>query len=345
MAFDLLDTVEYGGCSAKLSSRQLAEALGDLRHVTDEHLLVTIDTHDDAGVYKISDDIALIHTTDFFTPICSDPYTFGRIAAANALSDVYAMGGRALNALNLVMFPSAKAPLSVLRDILRGGMDTVSEAGAVICGGHTIEDDPPKYGLAVTGIIDPARIITNAGARAGDVLVLSKAVGTAVLIAGRRIGETADGDYTGALDSMQQLNKDGARLMQKYGVRGATDITGFSLLGHALKMAQASDVSFHIDAAAVPLLPGTYDLIDLGCIPGACFRNLSFVENACHFGPGLDYNRKMALVDAQTSGGLLMSVAADKADALVAELHGSGYGYAARIGSVQSSNDVRISVT
>jgi len=192
--YDLLSTVEYGGCSAKLSANDLSAALADLPKTPHKNLLVDIETHDDAGVYKINDEYALIQTTDFFPPVCSDPYEFGQIAAANALSDVYAMGGEVLTALNIVAFP-AKAPLEVLKEILRGGIEKVIEAGGIMMGGHTIVDDIPKYGLAVTGWIHPNRIITNAAAKPGDVLILTKPIGAGIIMAGKRIGEISIEKY------------------------------------------------------------------------------------------------------------------------------------------------------
>lgn len=344
MPFDLLTTVEYGGCSAKLSPDQLAAALANLPRVTHPDLLVDIDTHDDAGVYRISDDLALVQTTDFFSPICSDPYQFGQIAAANALSDIFAMGGKALTALNLVMFPSRDIPLDVLERILAGGQDKVAEAGAIIVGGHTIDDYPPKYGLAVTGTVHPERIVTNDSARPGDVLILTKPLGTGVLVAGRRIGEATDEGYQAALDAMMLLNRSGGEVMQKHGMRCATDVTGFSLLGHAYKMAAASGVSMDIDSESVPLLIGAYELADLGCIPGAAFRNLSFVDDHCRFAPSVDYNRKMLMLDAQTSGGLLMCVPGDKVDAVVDDLHRHGLTAATTVGMVNEKADRALTV-
>lgn len=332
--FDLLTTVEYGGCSAKLPAARLSEALSGLPSIQDENLLVDIETHDDAGVYRLTDELAIIQTTDFFPPICSDPFEFGRIAAANALSDLYAMGGRALTALNIVMFPHTRIPLEVLKEILAGGMDTVRQAGAVIVGGHTIDDYPPKYGLAATGVVHPDRVITNAGARPGEVLILTKPVGTGVIVAGRRIGEALDEHYRSALEGMMQLNGAGAELMQECGVRGATDITGFGVLGHALKMASASGVTIAIDGGAVPLLEGAYGLAELGCIPGAAFRNQEFVEEHCSFRQGLDYSIKMLLLDAQTSGGLLMSMPAAEAERALGRLRDAGYRHASIVGEV-----------
>jgi selenide,water dikinase len=334
MPFDLLSTVEYGGCSAKLSADKLSEALKDLPKITNERLLVGIDTHDDAGVYKLTDDLAIILTTDFFPPVCSDPHDFGEIAAANALSDVYAMGGTAIAALNLCMFPSAKIPLDVLSEILRGGLQKIKEAGAVVAGGHTIDDYPPKYGLAVTGTVHPGKIITNDKAKPGDMLILTKPIGSGVIIAGKRIGGVSDGDYKACLDNMKLLNKAGAEIMQVFGVRCATDVTGFSLLGHALKMAQASNVTLEINSIDVPMLPGAYELAESGCIPGAAFRNLEFVQAHTVFEKDVDYSMKMLCCDAQTSGGLLMCVPEWKADECKANLIDRGYDRTDIIGRV-----------
>lgn len=334
MFFDLLQTVEYGGCSAKLSPGQLADLLRGLPESRHEQLLVDISTHDDAGVWKLSDDLALVQTIDFFPPICSDPYEFGQIAAANALSDVYAMGGKPVNALNIVMFPQARIPLEVLRDILRGGMDKVRESGAVIVGGHTIDDYPPKYGLAVTGVVHPDKIVINAAARPGEELILTKPLGTGVVVAGQRIGEVRPEAYRSALESMKQLNAGGAEVMACHGVRCGTDVTGFGFLGHGMKMADASGVTLRIHAGAVPLLDDAYRLANMGCIPGGAFRNQSFAERFCAFEDGIDYNLRMLLFDPQTSGGLLFSVASGKAAQAVKDLHGLGFSRAAVVGGV-----------
>ena len=331
--FDLLSTVEYGGCSAKLSANALAEALANLPKTPHPNLLVDIETHDDAGVYKISDELALIQTTDFFSPVCSDPYEFGQIAAANALSDVFAMGGEVLSALNIVAFPSGVS-LSILREILRGGVEKVIEAGGVMMGGHTIVDDVPKYGLAVTGTVHPNKIITNAAAQPGDVLILTKPIGSGVVMAGQRISEVSLADYQAVLDSMKQLNRSGVSIMQKYNVKCATDITGFGFLGHAFKLALASDVTLSIDSASVPIFNGAYDLVELGCIPGACFRNLEYVESGCHCRNTVDYNHKMLLLDAQTSGGLLVCVKPDVAKDALEEFCQRGFKHTHIVGEV-----------
>jgi selenide,water dikinase len=342
--FDLLSTVEYGGCSAKLPAKELSKALADLPKTKNANLLVDIDTHDDAGVYKINDEIALIQTTDFFPPVCSDPYEFGQIAAANSLSDVYAMGGEVLTALNLVMFPS-KVPLEILKEILRGGTDKIIEAGGVIAGGHTIVDDTPKYGLAVTGKVHPKKIITNAAAKAGDVLILTKAIGVGIIMAGKKIGEADPEVYQEVLASMKQLNKAGAQIMQKYGVKCATDVTGFGFAGHALKMALGSNVTIKIDSKKVPVFKGTLELIELGCIPGACFRNLEYAEDLCQFEKTLEYNYKMMLLDAQTSGGLLICTPPDSVEAIKKDLVSAGYAYTTVVGEITGKTTKAVSIS
>lgn len=324
--FDLLTTVEYGGCSAKLPAGLLSEMLKDLPLATDPRLMVDVDTHDDAGVYKINDETALIFTTDFFPPICSDAREFGEIAAANALSDVYAMGGKPLLALNLMMFSQSHIPMEVFGEILKGGDAKVREAGALTIGGHTIDDHPPKFGLAVIGTVHPDKLITNAGARPGDKLVLTKPIGTGALVSGQKSGLALEADYRGALEQMKSLNREGAAAASRYGVKGMTDVTGFGLAGHALKMAEASKVSFRIHAPALPLLPGAFDIYEKGSIPGASFRNQEFTGSRVHFTRGVTYTLKMLVHDAQTSGGLLMSVSPDHASALVNELNMQGNG-------------------
>ncbi len=336
--YDLLKLVDQGGCSSKLPAAELEKALADLPEIKDDNLLVDISTHDDAGVYRISDDLALVQTTDFFPPVCSDAYDFGQIAAANALSDIYAMGGEMLTALNMVLFP-ANIPMEILKEILRGGQDKVAEAGGVIIGGHTIEDDIPKYGLAVTGKIHPGHIITNIGAKPGDVLILTKPLGTGAIISGKKIDLTGDDTYRKAVETMKLLNDVGAKIMNRYGTRCATDITGFGLIGHAMKMAKGSGVSIRLDAAAIPVIGNVIELIDMGCIPGAAFRNLEFTQNECAFEPSVDYNHKMLLLDAQTSGGLLICAPPEKADQMVEDLKNTKYPETAIVGEVTKLTD------
>ncbi len=334
MKVDLLQMVESGGCSAKISPKQLEEVLKYLPLPKDPNILVDIDTHDDAGVYRVNDELALVLTTDFFPPVCSDPFEFGQIAAANSISDVYAMGGTPIVALNIMMFPAAKLAMEAYAEILKGGFEIASEAGVRIIGGHTIDDDPPKYGLAVVGYVHPQKIIANSGARPGDVLILTKPVGTGVILAAQRLGLAVNGDVTEALKQMKILNKSGAEVMKKFGIRGATDITGFGLAGHALKMAKASKVSINLNMSKVPLIGATYKLLEEGCIPGASFRNLDYAEKDSVFDEGLDYNLKMAAFDAQTSGGLLMSVPSTLAEKILSELYSAGLKSSAVVGSV-----------
>ena len=331
MKYDLLSTVEYGGCSAKLPAAALSQALAGLPATPHPNLLVDIETHDDAGVFKINDELALIQTTDFFSPVCSDPFEFGQIAAANALSDVYAMGGEVLTALNIVAFP-ANVPLEVLHEILNGGIWKVIEAGGVMMGGHTIVDEVPKYGLAVTGTVHPEKIITNAAAMPGDVLVLTKPLGAGIVMAGQRIGEVKTENYQTVLESMKQLNKAAVPIMQKYGIKCATDITGFGLAGHGLKMATASGITLKFFSEKIPVFAGTMELLNMGCIPGACFRNLEYVESDTTFGSGLTYEHKMLLMDAQTSGGLLICCKAADIENVVKELIDAGYETTAVVG-------------
>jgi len=326
--------VEYGGCSSKISPKQLEEILKYLPLPVDPNILVDIDTHDDAGVYRVNDELALVLTTDFFPPVCSDPYEFGQIAAANSISDVYAMGGDPILALNIMMFPAAKLPMEAYAEILKGGFDKATEAGVRIIGGHTIDDFPPKYGLAVVGYIHPDKIVTNAGARPGDLLILTKPVGTGIIMAAHRLGLSDEEDLAKAKSVMKLLNKTGAGVMKKYGVRSATDVTGFGLAGHALKMAIASKVTININMKKVPLIGKIYKLVDEGCIPGASFRNLEFVDEHLYSHPDLDYNLKMIAFDAQTSGGLLMSVPADNVEAVLTDLHAAGLNDSSLIGTV-----------
>lgn len=335
MKIDLLQFVEYGGCSSKISPKLLEEMLKFLPLPEDPNILVDIDTQDDAGVYKINDNLALVLTTDFFPPVCSDPYEFGQIAAANSISDIYAMGGDPVLALNIMMFPASKLPMKAYAEIMKGGYDKATEAGVRIIGGHTIDDSPPKYGLAVTGFVHPLKIVTNGGAVPGDILVLTKPIGTGTIMAGLRMGLASDNDVESAKLFMKLLNRSGAEIMKKYYIRGATDITGFGLAGHAMKMARTSNVSIVVNMNKVPLIGSTYELTDNGCIPGASFRNLEFVEQYLSSAEDLDYNLKMIAFDAQTSGGLLMSVTPEIAELLVSDLHAAGLTDSAIIGKVK----------
>ncbi len=297
-------------------------------------LLVGLHAPDDAAVYRLNERQAVISTTDFFPPVVDDPYSFGAIAAANALSDVYAMGGEVLFAINLAAFPD-NLELSILTEILRGGADKVREAGAVIAGGHTVTDKEPKYGLAVTGIIDPERIISKGGARSGDVLILTKPLGVGVITTALKRGQADPADIDAAVASMTTLNRVASQAAQTIGVHAMTDITGYSLLGHAHEMAHLSGADFEIDFDALPWLPGAKRYADEGAFPGGTSRNLTYFNQWTTFAPRIDEVSRLLCYDPETSGGLLMAVAELKANDLLTELERRGaHGW--KIGRVQS---------
>ena len=301
-----------------------------------------IDTADDAGVYRLNDETALIQTLDFFTPIVDDPYLFGQIAATNSLSDVYAMGGRPLTAMNIVTFPICRLAPEVLLAILSGGQQKIAEAGAVMLGGHTIDDDEPKYGLSVTGVVHPDKVLTNAGARPGDALVLTKAIGTGVLYTAMRAELFATG-VAAAAASMARLNKYAAEVMLRYPVNACTDITGFGLLGHAFELADASQVDLELDSRAVPLLPEAAEAAGMGLVPAGAYANRDYLKQV-DFQPAVPVNLQDLLFDPQTSGGLLISLPADRAAELVAELRAAGVTDAACIGRVAGKGTGNIHV-
>jgi len=339
MKIDLLELVENGGCSSKIPPGQLDEIVKLLPRQADPDILVGTETHDDAGVYRINDDLAMVFTTDFFPPVCSDPYEFGQIAATNSISDIYAMGGDPVVALNIMMFPSAKLPMEVYSEIIRGGAEKAYEAGVNIIGGHTIDDSPPKYGLAVVGYVHPGKIITNSGARPGDALILTKPIGGGIILAAKKLGLASGNDVDEALRLMKLLNRSAATAMKRFDIKGATDITGFGLAGHALKMARAGNVTITLDMKKVPLIGSALQLAESGCIPGAAFRNLDYIESSAAISEELDYNLKMIACDAQTSGGLLISAPAGKCNEILAELHKTGLTESALIGYVSEKED------
>lgn len=306
--------------------------LSKIPKISDPNVLVGIDTADDAGVYRLNDETALIQTLDFFTPIVDDPYLFGQIAATNSLSDVYAMGGRPLTAMNIVTFPICRLAPEVLLAILSGGQQKIAEAGAVMLGGHTIDDDEPKYGLSVTGVVHPDKVLTNAGARPGDALVLTKAIGTGVLYTAMRAELFATG-VAAAAASMARLNKYAAEVMLRYPVNACTDITGFGLLGHAFELADASQVDLELDSRAVPLLPEAAEAAGMGLVPAGAYANRDYLKQV-DFQPAVPVNLQDLLFDPQTSGGLLISLPADRAAELVAELQSAGVADAVCIGRV-----------
>ncbi len=310
------------GCAAKLGLGDLSEALRGVPHQTDARLLVGRETFDDAGVFLLAPDLALVQTVDFFAPIVDDPYLFGQIAAANALSDVYAMGGDPLTALNVVGFPAGKLPLEVLGRILQGGQDKVHEAGALVVGGHTIIDEELKFGVAVTGRVHPDRMLTNAAARPGDRLVLTKALGTGLLATAEKQG-VLSGDEARALhESMGTLNAGASRAARDLGLRCATDVTGFGLLGHASHIARASNVTIVIRVAELPVLPGAERAWNDGLRTGGADRNLAFLSDKVAWNEATELQRAIGL-DPQTSGGLLVAVPADRVGAYLARVSGA----------------------
>lgn len=307
----------------------LSEALAPLAARPDDpRLLVGRETFDDAGVFRVADDLALVQTVDFFAPIVDDPETFGAIAAANALSDVYAMGGEPLTALTIAAFPTGKLPLAVLTAILAGGEAVVREAGAVVVGGHTVTDDEVKYGLAVTGRADPRRLLTNAAAVPGDRLVLTKALGTGLVATAVKKGVARPGDEAAMVASMRTLNAAASRGALAVGVRCATDVTGFGLLGHASHVARASAVTLHVDVARLPVLPGAREAWAAGMRTGGAARNADYVAPLADLERADAWARAL-LTDPQTSGGLLVAVPGDRLGEYLARVPG-----AAEIGEV-----------
>jgi selenide, water dikinase len=331
----LTQQVKAGGCASKLPPGALAAVLARLPKPTDPNLLVGFETADDAGIYKISENVALVQTVDFFTPLVDDPFTFGQIAATNALSDVYAMGGRPVTALSVVCFPP-DGDLEVLEQIMKGGMAKMAEAGCVVVGGHSVRDSEIKFGYAVTGLIDPTRVLTNAGAVVGDDLILTKPIGTGVITTAIKQG-VAESDWIArAIRSMTTLNREASEIVVgAKGVHAMTDVTGFGLIGHCREMALGSGTTMQIVVEEVPVIEGALDAVRLGAIPGGLLANRSFAECITADAPGsqISDDLRTLLYDPQTAGGLLISVSSENADALLGSLRNTGAN-AARIGSV-----------
>jgi selenide, water dikinase len=305
-----LTSLSHGaGCGCKLPAAALLPIVRGLPAASAPELLVGSATADDAAVWRVSDELALVQTVDFFTPVVDDPYDFGRIAAANALSDVYAMGGRPLTALNLVAWPLDELGPDPLAEVLRGGLDVVRSAGAEVVGGHSIDDPEPKYGLAVTGAVHPERMITNAGGRAGDALVLTKPLGGGAVVTARKRGAAGDALLAAAVEVMAALNAEASAAAVAAGASAMTDVTGFGLLGHLHALARESGVAAEVDAAAVPAIDGVDALLaDDGAVSGGSRRNREYAEAFTSFAPGVDSWRERLVCDATTSGGLLVAI-------------------------------------
>ena len=321
------------GCGAKVGAGVLAQLLEGLRVHTDPNLLVGFDKSDDASVYRISDDLALVQTVDFFPPIADDPYTFGQIAATNALSDVYAMGGEPKLCLNIMAIPKTM-PKEAVHQLLRGGYDKVYEAGALITGGHSILDEEPKYGLAVTGFVHPDRVLTNSGAKPGDVLFFTKPLGIGVLTTAAKAGMVSPEGLALAQTLMTTLNKSARDVMVQYRVHACTDVTGFGMLGHLYEMAQGSDVQLTLDVEAIDLIPEALDLARMGLLPEGMYRNRTFAQDAVDPG-STELARQDLLYDPQTAGGLVMACDPADANALLAALK-PAVPSAQRIGMVEA---------
>ena len=334
-AVRLTQQVKAGGCASKLAPGSLAAVLSRLPKQADPNLLVGFDTSDDAGIYQIAPNLALVQTVDFFTPLVDDPFTFGQIAATNALSDVYAMGGKPLTALSMVCFPP-DGDLDVLEQIMLGGMAKMAEANCVVVGGHSVRDKEIKFGYAITGLIDPQHVITNAGALEGDILILTKPIGTGVITTALKQGKAQPEWIASAVESMTTLNRRASQLVAAAtGIHAMTDVTGFGLMGHGREMALGSGMTIEVIVDKVPLIDGAIEAMRLGAIPAGLLANRGFAEclSADAVGSQIPDDLRALLYDPQTAGGLLISVAADSADPLLVSLRDAGL-YAAVIGSV-----------
>lgn len=322
MATRLTANVKAGGCASKLSPKILDKALRTVPRVTNEKVLVGCETVDDAGVYDLTEaggkPLAIVQTVDFFTPIVDDPYTFGGIAAANALSDIYAMGGRPITALSLVVFPS-KGEIADLEAILKGGADKIHESGCVILGGHSISEDEIKFGYAVTGLVDPRRIWTNQGAKPGDVLIFTKRIGTGVISTALKKGIAKQSDVDASIEQMLTLNRAVCDALLPLEVHGCKDVTGFGLLGHAREMALASNVTLEISASAVRFLPGAIEYSQMGAHSGGLNNNRDFVESCVLMPDDIPAEIQALLYDPQTSGGLLITLETGEAEKLLSQ--------------------------
>lgn len=343
-AIRLTQTVKGSGCAAKLAPGDLDRALCGLDLPVDHNLLVGLDRADDAGVYRVSDDLALVQTLDFFPPMVDDPFSFGQIAAANALSDIYAMGGVPKTAMNIVAFPGKTLDISVLRTVIEGGLSKLREAGVVLVGGHTVEDAELKYGLSVTGYIHPERILTKKNLHCGDRLILTKPLGTGIVAIAIKAGLAGQELTDRVTRAMATLNRAAALVMDDFDVHACTDITGFGFLGHLAEMVIDSGCGVRIVAADVPLYPEALEWAAMGLIPAGAYNNRNFRGSFVDFGADIAQKMQDLLFDPQTSGGLLIAVAPGEADRLVAALKANGVDCAAVVGEVVAGPVDRIVV-
>ena len=327
------------GCACKISPRILEEVLKNFKAPVHQDILVGSETSDDAAVYRINDDTALVQTVDFFTPIVDDPFEFGAIAAANALSDIYAMGAKPLFALNIVAFPVNRLPIKVLNDILKGAQSVAEEAGIFILGGHTIEDNEPKFGMVISGIVHPDKILRNSSSRVGDVLILTKPLGTGILSTALKRNLLTDSQKVILNSTMRKLNKVDSEIMLKYDIHACTDVTGFGLFGHLREMLTGAKVSAELSIGSIPTLPGALEFASQGIIPGGTSNNLSFTKDSVHKIDTISDSMLAIMADAQTSGGLLIAINPKDSDSLLQEIHNTGNSLAVAIGSIVSGTD------
>jgi selenide,water dikinase len=340
----LTQLAKRAGCAAKQPPGYLLPLLSQLPLITDPNVLVGSATADDAAIYRLNDDLALVLTTDFFTPIVDKPYDFGAVAATNALSDVYAMGGKPLTALNLVGFPDAKLSVEVLGEILRGAADKAAEAGIAIVGGHTIKSEEPIFGLAVVGTVHPQKVLANAGAKPGDVLVLTKPIGLGIITTAAKNNEDRLGAISLAIAVMTTLNKAAVEVLTRFTVNALTDVTGFGLLGHLRNMTAASGVTAEVWADQVPVLDAAREYVQAGIAPGGTHANWRFLADWVSFAPDLSKDQQLLLCDAQTSGGLLASVPGSAVADVVKALRAAGVTSATIIGQINEGCSGRIAV-
>lgn len=298
----------------------MAQVLGHLPPVTDPNVLVGYDTADDAAIYRLTPDIATVQTVDLFPPVVDDPYHYGAIAAANSLSDVYAMGARPVTALNIICFPGGSLSMDILVQILKGSADKIAEAGVSLVGGHTLEDPEPKYGLCVMGVVHPDKIVTNSGARPGDILVLTKPLGIGILTTGLKADQIGEDAIARVVEVMERLNREAAEAMVEVGVNACTDITGFGLMGHMYEMVHGSGVGARVRFSQVPVLPEVWPLVEERIVPGGTYANMEYLKERLRWNEAVSQEARIVLCDAQTSGGLLISVPRERLDALLGGL-------------------------
>jgi selenide,water dikinase len=334
--------VENAGCASKINQNDLKKVLASIPPVTDPRVLVSTNTCDDAGVYKINNKFALVQSVDVFTPCVDDPYTFGEIAAANSVSDIYAMGGKPLTALSIIGFPIDTLSHKVMSEIILGGIDKMKEAGVVVLGGHSIKENEIKFGFAVTGVINPSRIITNDKAKPGDVLILTKPIGTGIISFSHQIGKASGGALMAISQSMTELNRVPSEIIAEMGINCATDVTGFGLLGHLSEMVFQSGVTVEVYADRVPIFDEVLDCLKQGIISGAIERNREYASKFVSAAEDVGEEMELVFYDPQTSGGLLVAVEEEKADSLISRLKKKGVRHAAAIGKVTLKSEGKI---